>query len=84
MPKLYGSHLCKDCQETFRHFEKINYKYEFIEITESMPNLREFLKIRDNRDEFVEIRKEGLVGIPTLLMEDDSILFLDDILELKK
>ena len=43
MPKVYGSMLCPDCVEAKEYFEKVNYKYEFINITESMKNLKEFL-----------------------------------------
>ena len=53
MPKVYGSMLCPDCVEAKEYFEKVNYKYEFVNITESMKNLKEFLALRDNRKEFV-------------------------------
>ena len=43
MPKVYGSMLCPDCVEAKEYFEKVNYKYEFVNITESMKNLKEFL-----------------------------------------
>ena len=49
MPKMYGSMLCPDCVEAKEYFEKINYKYEFVNITESMANLKEFLHLRDTR-----------------------------------
>ena len=42
MPKMYGSMLCPDCVEAKEYFEKINYKYDFVNITESMANLKEF------------------------------------------
>jgi len=52
MPKVYGSMLCPDCVEAKEYFEKVNYKYEFVNITESMKNLKEFLALRENRKEF--------------------------------
>ena len=52
MSKMYGSMLCPDCVEAKEYFEKINYKYDFVNITESMANLKEFLHLRDTRKEF--------------------------------
>ena len=69
MPKMYGSMLCPDCVEAKEYFEKINYKYEFVNITESMANLKEFLHIRDTRKEFDEVKSLGYVGIPAILTD---------------
>jgi len=43
-----------------------------------MPKMKEFLHLRDNRDEFTDIKKEGYVGVPCFLLEDDSIDFDTD------
>jgi len=54
MPKVYGSMLCSDCVEAKEYFEKVNYKYEFVNITESMKNLKEFLEISELRMEILD------------------------------
>ena len=83
MPKVYGSTLCPDCVEAKEYFEKVNYKYEFVNITESMKNLKEFLSLRDNRKEFEEIKKLGYVGIPAILTDDNKIILGDEVLQVK-
>ncbi len=83
MPKVYGSMLCPDCVEAKEHFEKVNYKYEFVNITESMKNLKEFLALRDNRKEFEEIKKLGYIGIPAILTDDNKIILGDEVLQVK-
>lgn len=37
--------------------------------------MRNFLKLRDTRPEFDEIREKGRVGLPCLYLEDGRILF---------
>ena len=83
MPKVYGSMLCPDCVEAREYFEKVNYKYEFINITESMKNLKEFLALRDNRKEFEEVKKLGYIGIPAILTDDNKIILGDEVLQVK-
>ena len=83
MPKMYGSMLCPDCVEAKEYFEKINYKYEFVNITESMANLKEFLHIRDTRKEFNEVKSLGYVGIPAILTDNNKIILGDDVLKIK-
>jgi len=44
--------------------------YEYIEITDSMKNLKKFLKLRDTREEYKIVRRVHAVGIPTLMIDD--------------
>ena len=74
MTKVYGSILCSDCVEAKEYFEKVNYKYEFVNITESIANLKEFLKLRDTRKEFEVIRNLGYVGIPAILTDNGEVI----------
>jgi hypothetical protein len=83
MPKVYGTMLCPDCVEAKEYFEKVNYKYEFVNITESMKNLKEFLALRDNRKEFEEVKKLGYIGIPAILTDDNKIILGDEVLQVK-
>ena len=83
MSKMYGSILCPDCVEAKEYFKKINYKYEFVNITESMTSLKEFLHLRDTRKEFDEVKSLGYVGIPAILTDDNKIILDDDVLKIK-
>lgn len=55
---------------------KNDIKFDYIEITDSMANLKAFLKYRDNRSEFDGVRKYGSVGIPVIVINDgEKIIF---------
>ena len=73
--KLYGSVLCPDCVDAFDMLKEKNIDYDYVDINESMKTLKEFLKLRDNRDEFKEVRENSNVGIPCFLFDDGSIIF---------
>lgn len=50
----------------------------YIDITDSMLNLKRFLKLRDNKPEFKEVREVGRVGVPCLVVsdgEEEKIIF---------
>ena len=76
--KLYGTPLCHDCIEAFEKLKNAGISYDYIEITESMPKMKEFLHLRDNRDEFIDIKKQDYVGVPCFLLEDGNIEFNTD------
>lgn len=83
MPKFYGCLSCVNCVEAIEYFKSVNFKYEFIDLNENIQNLKEFLRMRDNRLEFKEVKESGYVGIPAILMEDNSIVLGDDVFKLK-
>lgn len=79
---VYGSPLCPDCVEMERVFAEKKIDYTYVKITESMANLKEFLKIRQDEDIFAEIRAEGRVGIPFFAFENGFMtLDLDEALK---
>lgn len=55
-----------------------NIKFAFVDITESMFNLKMYLKYRDNRPEFEEVKKSGKVGIPFILINNGEKLIFDE------
>ena len=56
---------------------KNNIKFAYIDITEGMFNLKTYLKYRDNRPEFEEIKKKGRVGIPFIAVNDGEKIFFE-------
>ena len=76
MLKIYGSMLCPDCVECRADLDKANVEYEFLDFAESLKNLKEFLKLRDNSPLFDQSRADGKIGIPCILRED-GMLTLD-------
>ena len=73
MLKVYGSDLCPDCVACKAAFDANGVAYEFVNVTESMRNLKEFLKKRDSDPVFDDAREKGYVGIPALVSEDGGI-----------
>lgn len=75
---LYGSQHCPDCGPTKEFLEKNNFKFTYVDITESMKNLKEFLKIRDTHDVYRGIRGRAIVGIPMLKIDDEAFIALNE------
>lgn len=55
--------------------------FEYVDITGSMLGLKKFLKIRDHREEYREIREAGRVGIPCVVVED-RLYFSEDSIDI--
>ena len=51
-----------------------NIEFDYIDITESMKNLKAFLKLRDKHDEFEFVRRRNGVGVPALVIDDKIVL----------
>lgn len=47
-----------------------NVKFVYLDITDSMLNLKTYLKYRDSRPEFDEIKMKGRVGIPFIAINN--------------
>lgn len=65
---VFGSKHWPDCTPVKEFLSQNNIEFLYIDITDSMLNLKKFLKYRDNRLEFEEIRKSGRVGIPCVMI----------------
>lgn len=75
MLTVYSSDLCPDCRECKKNFDAHNIPYTLVDINESMRTLKEFLKLRDTRAEFDEVKARGSVGIPALVDDDGGVCF---------
>ncbi|MBP3672531.1 MAG: hypothetical protein J6J18_01740 [Oscillospiraceae bacterium] len=73
MLKIYGSMLCKDCVQCREDLDREGVAYEFLDFSEALSNLKEFLKIRDESSLFDTVRENGSVGIPCIVRQDGSI-----------
>ena len=73
MLKIYGSMQCPDCVECRNDLDAAGVVYEYLDLAESLKNLKEFLVIRDQNPEFIEIKKEGKIGIPCIVEEDGAV-----------
>lgn len=70
---IYVSKLCPDCVIFKKNCDMYGIEYEFRDITESLPFMREFLKIRDENAVFDEVKKNGSIGIPAVVTEDGKV-----------
>lgn len=73
MLRIYGSMLCKDCVRCREELDAAGMGYEYLDFSDELKNLKEFLAIRDGNPLFDEVRKTGGIGIPCLVRDDGSI-----------
>lgn len=81
--KLYVTMLCPDCVEALEYLKNINYEYELVDITADIMNLKEFLNLRDKREEFNLAKELGHIGVPAILTKNDNIIIEEDVFKLK-
>ena len=60
------------------YFADKNIEYTFHDISLDFQTLRDFLKIRDNSSLYDQIRLEGRVGLPTIMIGEDMIIGFDE------
>lgn len=73
MLKIYGSMLCPDCVQCREELDKAGVSYEYLDFSDSLKNLKEFLAIRDSNPQFASVREAGSIGIPCLVDDDGKI-----------
>lgn len=73
MIMMYGTDLCPDCVAAKKALEENGIEYKYINITESLGSMKQFLKLRDTRDEFKHIRGGGSIGIPALVVSPTEL-----------
>ena len=73
MLKIYGSMLCPDCVQCREELDKSGISYEYLDFSENLKNLKEFLAIRDGNPIFDQVREAGGIGIPCLVDENGNV-----------
>lgn len=77
--KLIGTPLCIHCDEAQEYLKQEGIDYEYFNLTEDIYKLKDFLRIRDSRNEFDSKKQDNKVAVPCFYFEDDYITFdLDD------
>lgn len=75
---VFGSSMCPDCIVMKKELDERNVKYLYLDITESLANLKKFLKFRENHA-FDSIKENGSIGIPVMVVNDgEKIIFSMD------
>lgn len=67
---LFMSSKCPECPPIIEKLKENGIEYRQVDISESMGDLREFLKYRDREDFFKPIKEGGMAGVPTLMVDE--------------
>ncbi len=70
---IYGSMLCPDCVQCREDLDRAGVEYEYLDFSENLKNLKEFLVIRDSENLFDSVREKGSIGIPCIVDENGNI-----------
>lgn len=73
MIKVYGTNTCPDCMDAKANLDFYKINYEYIDICQSVRTLKQFLQLRDTNAVFDEAKQNGSVGIPAIVLEDQTI-----------
>ena len=73
MLKIYGSMLCPDCVKCCQELKEAEIPFEYCDFADSLVNLKEFLKLRDENSIFDDVRTSGKIGIPCIVREDGTV-----------
>lgn len=52
-------------------------KFAYLDISDSMFNLKQFLKYRDNHPQFEEVKENNRVGIPCIVINNGEKIIID-------
>ena len=69
MLKIYGSMLCPDCVRCRQDLDRAGVRYEYLDFSASLRNLKAFLKLREENPVFDGVREAGAIGIPCIVDE---------------
>ena len=71
--KIYGSMLCPDCVKCLGDLDRAGVSYEYLDFSQSLLSLKEFLAIRDREEVFRAIKDNGKIGIPCIVCSDGTV-----------
>ena len=72
---VVGSHLCPDTLYALCQLRDKNIEVDFKDLSSSLPDLKEYLALRDGLEIYNSIKAEGGIGIPCFIKEDGSKTF---------
>lgn len=74
MLTVYGSRMCPDCRALKKNLDFYGISYNFLDITENLKHLKEFLILRDTKPVFDHLKAVNDIGIPAVVLEDGTVL----------
>lgn len=73
---LFGSPKWPGCEPVREYLLEKEITFDYVDITESMKNLKIFLAYRDKDPFFDPIKEQGSVGIPTVMIGEGEAFYL--------
>ena len=79
---IYGIDSWSGCGAARKELDEYGIQYKYLSFSDSIMNLRKFLKYRDEEPMFDEIKAAGRVGLPLFQLEDGTLTFsLEEVIE---
>lgn len=72
---VVGSHLCEDTRNALVILKEKSVEVEFFNLSEDLSALKKYLQYRETESMYEEVRKNGGIGIPLLVLEDGTKTF---------
>lgn len=71
--RIYGTMQCPDCVVCCKDLDASGVAYTFLDFSDDLKNLKDFLNIRDTNPIFESVKQEGKIGIPCIVCEDGTV-----------
>ena len=72
---LYYAEQCPDTAPFLAEVKNASvWNIEKVEVLSSIPNLKQWLRLRDRHPAFDEAKAQGYAGFPALLLDDDRVI----------
>ena len=73
-PILFYAETCPDTAPFVAELDRLGVDYDEVEIMTSLPNLKQFIRLRDSSAEFDNSKANGYLGIPALLLPNGDVV----------
>lgn len=77
-PIVYFAPWCPDTAPFFAELERLNIDVEKVDMVGNATGLKAFLKLRDSHPAFDDVKKNGYIGIPALVLENGDVVLDKD------
>lgn len=77
-PIVYFAPWCPDTGPFFAELERLNIDVEKVDMVGNPTGLKAFLKLRDSHPAFDDVKKNGYIGIPALVLENGNVVLDKD------
>lgn len=76
---VFGHKDCTDTSAMKVLLAENGLAFEFVDVTEGISQMKEFLRYRDTRPEFDRVKRAGGIGFPSVVVNDGEVILFDDL-----